>query len=150
MAAQPRNGHDNSVTTQMAAAGEVGRQICEPSIKAMAYSGAELLSLASRRAQAYMELPARIGACRSPQELMAEQARFAQMAWAHYSECCTRMMTACQTMAPQTAGLMEIWGSAMRAPMSASMIPAPRDYLDNGEDSSELKERRQGQPRRAA
>lgn len=149
MTAQPRNGHDNSALDPMVAAGEVGRRMYEPAINALARSNAELLSLASRRAQAYMELPARIGTCRSPQDLVAEQTRFAQTAWTQYADCCTHMMAACQALSPQTAGMMEFWQSAMRMPASGALTTSRLDDLGGGEDGSELEERRPGQ-RRAA
>lgn len=151
MTAQPRNGHDNQLTSQMIAAGEVGRQMCEPAVKAMAQSSAELMGLASRRAQAYIELPARFGACRSPQDLLAEQTRFAQTAWTHYVECCTSMMSAYQALAPQSAGMAQVWQSALRLPgAAAGEAGRDRDYLAERDEGPDPTERRSGQSRRAA
>lgn len=149
MTAQPRNGHEVSLTSSMTAASEIGREICEPAVKAMAKSSAEMMSLASRRAQAYLELPARLGTCRSPQDVFAEQTRFVHTAWTQYAQCATGVMSACQAFAPQAAGMFDVWQSAMRLPGPPMMSGAGRDYLDNGEDGSELEERRPG-PRRAA
>jgi hypothetical protein len=72
----------------------------EPLLKATARCQLEAISLASRRAQSYMELPARIGACRTPQDLAGEQLRFWQAAVAQYVESCGRMMESCRALTP--------------------------------------------------
>jgi hypothetical protein len=54
--------------------------------KAVSRCQLEMMSLASRRAQAYMELPACIGACRAPHDLIGEQANFWRTAATQYAE----------------------------------------------------------------
>jgi hypothetical protein len=54
----------------------------------------EMMGLMSRRTQAYMEMPSRISRCRTPQDLMSEQARFWQTAFQQYAESSRRMMEA--------------------------------------------------------
>lgn len=149
MVAQPRNGHDVDLTSSMTAASEVGRQICEPAVKAMASSSAEVMALASRRAQAYLEFPARLGTCHSPQDVLAEHARFAQTAWTQYAECATRLMSAYQAFVPQAATMVDIWQSVLSRPAPHLMNGPDRDFPVGGEDGSELEDRRPG-PRRAA
>lgn len=151
MSAQPRNGHDNVLANHAVAAGEAGRQLCEPAARAMAQSSGELICLLSRRAQAYMELPARLGACSTPQDVLAEQARFAQTAWTHYAECCVRVASACQALAPQSAEVAQLWQSAMREPFGDASDPGrDRDYLIDTDGEPASSERRSGQPRHAA
>ena len=72
----------------------------EPWLKAAARCQLEAIGLASRRAQAYMELPARIGACRTPQDLAGEQVRFWQAAVAQYVESCGRIMDGYRALTP--------------------------------------------------
>lgn len=58
----------------------------------------EVWGLMSRRGQAYMELPTRLGQCRTPQEVQKEQIRFAQKASQQYLEASARMFQAWQNM----------------------------------------------------
>lgn len=89
----------------------------EPVMKGMARTQLELMSFASRRAQAYLEIPSRLAICRSPQDLMNEQMRFWQTAASQYSEATRRVMTAMSSMAqPQPFA-------------DAKSKPAQRDYL---------------------
>jgi hypothetical protein len=150
MTAQPENGHDKAATNGLIAVNEVGRQICEPAIKAFACGSAELLSLASRRMQAYMELPMRLGSCRSPHELLAEQTRFAQTAWAQYTECTTRLFTTFQSLARPSEGLVEAWQSALNAPAVWSAQREAHDYLEDSSRRQVRDEAQSGRSRRAA
>ncbi|HXF55377.1 MAG TPA: hypothetical protein VNK52_14785 [Hyphomicrobiaceae bacterium] len=72
----------------------------EPWFKAVARCQLEAIGLASRRAQAYMELPAKLGACRTPQDLAREQIGFWQTAFAQYAESCGRMFDTCRALTP--------------------------------------------------
>jgi hypothetical protein len=65
----------------------------EPMMKAAARSNIEAVTLASQRAQAYLELPSRLGQCRTPQDLAGEQMRFWQTMAQQYTECSRRIMT---------------------------------------------------------
>lgn len=76
----------------------------------------EAMGLMSRRAQAYMEIPSRLSRCRTPQDLMAEQARFMQTAFQQYTESSRRMMEAWTQMAQ--VGLP-----------NGKDMPAERDYI---------------------
>lgn len=150
MTAQPKNGHDTADVDPAASAAEMGRKICEPGLKVAACHTAELTSLASRRMQAYAEMPARMAACRTPQELFAEQSRFAQAAMQDYVECSRRIVSAYQTILPHASGLFDSWHSMMRMPGADMMkLPAMRDFLGAGEGEGE-EDRRQSGPRRAA
>lgn len=78
----------------------------EPFYKGVARWQLEAIGLASRRAQAYMEIPSRLAQCRTPQDVLAEQARFWQNAFEHYSESSRRLAAAWSQMAtmPTVAG----------------------------------------------
>ena len=59
---------------------------CEPAALGFGRCNLELMTLAVRRTQAWLEQPARLGGCRTPQDLMSEQVRFWQTAGSHYAE----------------------------------------------------------------
>lgn len=66
----------------------------EPMMRGMARCQLEAMGLASRRAQAYMELPSRLSQCRTPHDLMNEQNRFWQSAFQQYADSSRRMLSA--------------------------------------------------------
>lgn len=53
-------------------------------VRAMTLAQVELMTLATRRAQAYLEVPKTLGRCRSGQDLLEEQMRFWQVAGEQY------------------------------------------------------------------
>jgi Phasin protein. len=69
-------------------------------MKALARWQLEAMGLLSRRAQAYIEIPARLSRCRSPQDLLSEQARFMQTAFQQYQESSKRMIDAWVQLMP--------------------------------------------------
>lgn len=71
----------------------------EPAMKGMARMQLEMIGLASRRAQAYLEIPSRLAVVRTPQELFSEQMRFWQTAFQQYSDSSRRVMTAMSALA---------------------------------------------------
>ena len=79
----------------------------------------EAMGLISRRVQAYMEIPSRLGQCRTPQDFANEQARFWQTALTQYSEGSQRLMSA--------------WGQMVASPIGigggAGETKRDRDYL---------------------
>ncbi len=91
----------------------------EQFMRGMARWQIETQSLMSRRAQAYLEVPGRVAQCRTPQDLMQEQAQFWQTAFQQYSEASRRIMTA--------------WAQAAQMPAepnkAADTGARERDYL---------------------
>jgi hypothetical protein len=75
-------------------------QGCEPLIKGLTRLNLEAVALVNRRAQAILEVPSRLGRCRTPQDLVGEQLRFAQTAYEHYSESARKSMTIWMSMVP--------------------------------------------------
>ena len=63
--------------------------ICEPWLRMWTRGNADMMTLASQRARAYMELPGRLGACHSPADVVREQMHFWQTAAEQYQRCCT-------------------------------------------------------------
>lgn len=64
-----------------------------PMIGSAARANLELVSLAGRRARAYLDVPNTIAQCRGPQDLFAAQARFWQTAFRDYTDCAQRVLT---------------------------------------------------------
>ena len=116
----------------------------EPWLKAAAHCQLEAIGLASRRAQAYMELPARIGACRTPQDLAGEQLKFWQAAVAQYTESCGRIMDDYRALTPVQLNLFQIAAGAggkdagekpERDYISVREREEPREETDSGKGS---------------
>lgn len=89
----------------------------EPVFKGFARWQLELLTLSSRRAQAYLELPSRLAQCRTPQDLANEQMQFWQTAYHQYTESAQRALVAVSQI-----------GGAVPGSSSAAR-PRERDYM---------------------
>lgn len=88
----------------------------EPWFKAAARGSLEAFAHATRRAQAYVELPARLGQCRSPQDLLEEQMRFWQTMTQQYAECSQK--------------ILQIWADVAKNGSKGSQAGKPqRDYM---------------------
>jgi hypothetical protein len=91
----------------------------EPLVKGVGRVNLEVLGLMTRRTRAWLELPARLSQCKSPQDLQVEQLRFWQNAALDYTEGVQRLATAFSALAP--AGLNGAW--------SVKATPPSRDYI---------------------
>jgi len=98
---------------------DTAAQSLEPFYRGFARWQLEAMGLISRRVQAYMEIPSRLGQCRTPQDFANEQARFWQTALTQYSEGSQRLMSA--------------WGQMVASPIGigggAGETKRDRDYL---------------------
>lgn len=87
--------------------------------KTIARAQLEVFGLASRRAQAYLEIPSRLSQCRTPQDLINEQSRFWHTAFQEYADVSRRVM--------------DIWGQMLPSAFSQANLRAdkgPRhDYI---------------------
>lgn len=63
-------------------------------MKALTVQQMELLTLMSRRAQAYLGIPQRLSRCRTHNDLMNEQMRFWETAQTQYQDATTRVVNA--------------------------------------------------------
>lgn len=91
-------------------------------LKGMARAQLEVMGFFSRRTQAYLEIPSRLQQCRTPQDLLNEQARFWQTAFEQYAEAGRRMT--------------EAWAQVGVAGYGQQPVKATaRDYIDFGSDS---------------
>jgi hypothetical protein len=88
----------------------------EPFWKMAARAQIETLALASRRAQAYMELPQTFAHCCGPQDYLTEQVRFWQTAQKQYALGLER------TLAASSA-------AALAPPSTATPFERKRDYM---------------------
>jgi len=76
---------------------------CEPAAVGIGRWQLELMALALRRTQAWLEIPARLGQCKTPQDFLGEQLRFWQTASAHYSEGGQRLLSTVLSAVPTAA-----------------------------------------------
>lgn len=67
-------------------------QTYDPVTKSFARGQLEFMGLVNRRAQAVLDIPNRLGQCRTPQDLVNEQLRYWRTAYEQYSETAGRMM----------------------------------------------------------
>ena len=66
----------------------------EPVVLGLGRCQLELMTLALRRTQAWLERPTRLTRCRTPQDAIAEHVGFWQTAGAHYTEGAQRVLAA--------------------------------------------------------
>jgi hypothetical protein len=85
----------------------------EPAIKGAGRWNLELVGLMARRAQAWFEVPARLGRCKTPADLLNEQVQFWQSAASDYSEGYHR--------------LTAVWGAYAMPKLNGTQ--QPRDYI---------------------
>jgi len=69
-------------------------QAYDPFLKGVARTQLEMLGFFNRRAQAYMQVPARLAYCRTPQDLLNAQMQFWQSAYQDYAESAGRVTRA--------------------------------------------------------
>ena len=82
-------------------------QAFDPFMKGMARTQLEMLGFFNRRAQAYMQLPARVAQCRTPQDLVNAQTQFWRTAYEDYTDSVGRVTNALAACAmPNLAGLL--------------------------------------------
>ena len=89
-ASQPGNAYFE----RLVAVTEPAARSVTPLVKSAACTNLELMSLAGRRARAYLDIPATLAQCRGPQDLFAAQTQFWQTAFEDYSTCARRIVLA--------------------------------------------------------
>ena len=87
---------------------------CEPALKGIGRWNLELLGLSTRRSQAWLGIPARLGHCKSPLDGVNEQLKFWQTAASDYWETSHRLAAAS-------------WGACAIIPHLNDL--AQRDYM---------------------
>jgi hypothetical protein len=128
-----RNGlgpFQNMIETYFAGLDNSARNL-EPFYKGVARWQLEAIGLASRRAQAYLEIPSRLAQCRTPQDVFAEQSRFWHNAFEQYSDSSRRLAAAWAQMTTmpmpgpsRTSGARERDYITFPEPRAASAQPA--------------------------
>jgi hypothetical protein len=103
---------------------------CEPAAVGIGRWQLELMALGLRRTQAWLEIPARLGQCRAPQDLFGEQLRFWQTASAHYSEGGQRLLATALSVVPPTAASGRREGGRDFIAVSQAREPAPAPAKD--------------------
>jgi hypothetical protein len=91
----------------------------EPTLKNVGRWNLELTGLATRRAQAWLEIPTRASQCKTPQDLVKEQLRFWQTAAQDYTEGARRL----------TAAFGALTGQGLNGAFGGKAVAQPRDYI---------------------
>lgn len=104
----------------------------EPALKSIGRWNLELAGLTTRRSQAWLEMPMRLGRCRTPVDVFNEQMRFWQTAAADYADSWRRLSAA--------------WGACAVMP---KLNGATRDYMTFDDPSANPAAARRGE-RKAA
>ena len=112
----------------------------EPVLKGVGRWNLEVMGLMTRRASAWLEIPARASQCKTPQDLVGMQMQFWQAAAQDYSEGVQRLTVAFGALAPP--GFNAAWGGK-------TVTPA-RDYITFAEQKPAATEQEPKRERRAA
>jgi hypothetical protein len=96
---------------------------CEPALKGVGRWNLELVGLATRRSQAWLDVPSRLMQCKTPIDLVNEQIRFWQAAVSDYTEGSRRLSAA--------------WGACAAMPKLNGT--QPRDYMTFAEPNEAAK-----------
>jgi hypothetical protein len=92
----------------------------EPALKGVGRWNLELLALTTKRSREWLEMPARLGCCKTPVDVVSEQMRFWQTATSQYMEASHRMAAALGACAV-VPGFNGVWGG--------ETAQRPRDYI---------------------
>jgi hypothetical protein len=112
----------------------------EPAINGLSRYNLELAGLAARRARAWWEIPATLGRCKTPQDVLGEQARFWQTAMAQYTQSWQRMSAVLGSLAVVPG---------INGALSGKMAPA-RDFITFPEPAGSTEEDEQPRTDRRA
>jgi hypothetical protein len=100
----------------------------EPAMRNVGRINLELMGLMTRRAQAWLEVPAAAGRCKTPQELVAEQLKFWQAAGQDYAEASRRLSAAYAAFVGPA--LTSSWGAVSATARDYITFPEPRARAD--------------------
>jgi hypothetical protein len=103
---------------------------CEPALKGVGRWNLELIGLMARRSQAWLEIPASLGRCKSPVDLYNEQMRFWQTAAADYADGSRRLAAAwgaCAAVMPKLNGAQPHDYITFAEPEAAAATPKRGD-----------------------
>ena len=95
----PKSGPFGNLSEAYSRNLDVAARGFEPVLRGVGRWNLEVLGLATRRARAWAEMPARLGQCRTPQDLVREQLQFWQAASLDYVEASQRLSVAFGAMA---------------------------------------------------
>ncbi len=95
----------------------------EPTLRNVGRINLELMGLMTRRAQAWMQVPASASQCKTPQELFAAQLKFWQTAAQDYSEGTRRLSATFASLAGP--GFSAVWGKSAATGRDYITFPEP-------------------------
>lgn len=88
---------------RLVASTEQATKAVAPIMKCAACANMEFVSLAGRRAKAYLDIPSELAQCRGPQDFFAAQAKFWQTMMRDYAEYSHRMTATLQALDGEVA-----------------------------------------------
>jgi hypothetical protein len=100
-------------------------QAYDPFFKGLARTQLEVLGFANRRAQAYMQVPARAAQCRTPQDLFNLQTQFWRAAYEDYTESVGRVTNALAACVPPN--LAALTDEALNTAHDYIAFPEPKE-----------------------
>ena len=95
----PKSGPFGNLSEAYSKNLDVAARGFEPFLRGVGRWNLEVLGLATRRARAWAEMPARLGQCRTPQDLVREQLQFWQTVSHDYVEAAQKLSVAFGAMA---------------------------------------------------
>ena len=135
MSTSERGGPNAGPLVNVNQAWEVFAKNSEPVLKSVSRWNLELMGFTARRTRAWIEIPAQLSRCKTPQDLMREQLQFWQAFARDYAEGARRL----------TLALGAVTGSALASLPNGKDAPA-RDYINfpegNGAAEPSQRERR--------
>jgi hypothetical protein len=112
----------------------------EPALNGISRYNLELAGLAARRTRAWFEIPAKLGRCKTPQDMLGEQARFWQTAMAQYTQSWQRLSAVAGAFA-MVPGINGALGGQMAAP-ARDFITFPEPTASTEQDEQPRSDRR--------
>jgi hypothetical protein len=109
----------------------------EPVVNGLSRYNLEITGLAARRARAWFEIPTNLSRCKTPQDLVGEQARFWQTAMLQYAESWQRLTAAVGTFAVVPSFNGAFGGKTVAQGRDFITFPDAPAATDNGEQRSD-------------
>jgi hypothetical protein len=134
---EPKSGPFENLSQACISGLDAAAKGFEPLVKGIGRWHLEWIGLISRRVHAWVELPARLGDCKSPPDLINEQARFWQAAGEDYVDGARRLTAAaaaCAVVPGVTETLLQTWTKSLES--NSALFS--RDYLSLPEADDRL------------
>jgi hypothetical protein len=113
----------------------------EPTLRGVARVNLEWMTLATRRAQAWLDFPAVLGACRTPYEVLNQEVKFCQVAAEQYTVGSQRLFAALSACAVLPGMFRIPTGGVIAAPARDYLSLTEPDKARQGEEAASVERR---------